>query len=116
MSSLETHVKSWVELDNKVKSINSNLRELREERNSIASTITSIAEENNLEGHMIELNDSKLRFNNTRVVAPITLKYISKCLHDLIEEEDTISSIMNYIKEHRDVKYVKDIKRIYPGK
>jgi hypothetical protein len=106
------NIKAYATIDAKIKSFNEELKELRSTKNELTNSIYEYVNEANLEGHSVAVGNNKLKFSKTRVVAPLTLKYIETCLGELIEETDTINSIMNYIKEKREVKYVNAIKKL----
>jgi len=107
------NIKSWVQIDNQIKKMNTSLSDLRARRNDIQDHITSYVEENNLDNAIIEISDGNLRFNNYKQSSPLTFKYIQKCLTECISDEDTVDKLMNYIKEKREVKYQNGIKRNY---
>tara|TARA_B100000575_G_scaffold81464_2_gene64100 strand:- start:9982 stop:10329 length:348 start_codon:yes stop_codon:yes gene_type:complete len=109
----QQNIKSWVEIDNQIKKMTDTVKELRERRNNIQDHITSYAEENQLDNAIIEISDGSLRFNNYKQSAPLTFKYIQKCLNECISDEDTVDKLMNYIKEKREFKYQNGIKRSY---
>jgi hypothetical protein len=111
--SFENKIKSWVEFDNQIKTMNENLRELRESRNKINDEIIQHAKNNNLIKASIEIKDSKLKFVNTKITNPLSLKYIEKCLKQLIMDDEKVSLIVEYIKENREFKEELEIKRIY---
>ena len=106
-------VKEWVAADNKVRLYMDKIRELRSSRNEIAEYILNYADQNNLGNAVIEISDGKLKFNDTKISSPLTFKFIKKCLNDCISNPSDVEKIMDYIKNKRDFKYVKDIKRQY---
>ena len=106
-------VKEWVAADNKVRLYMDKIKELRSERNEIAEHILEYAGQNNLGNAIIEISDGKLKFNNIKITSPLTFKFIKICLNDCISNPSDVEKIMNYIKDKRDFKYVKDIKRQY---
>ena len=89
------------------------IKELRSERNEIAEHILIYADQNNLGNAIIEISDGRLKFNDTKITSPLTFKFIKKCLNDCISDPSDVEKIMNYIKEKRDFRYIKDIKRQY---
>jgi hypothetical protein len=110
--SFDDNIRNWVALDNKIKLMNESLRDLRSERTELCIDLHDYAKENNLEKHVIQITDGKLKFANNKMTAPITLKYLEKCLTDIINDTAQVSQIIDYIKTHREIKYSSDIKRI----
>jgi len=111
--SFEESIQNWVTTDNKIRSLNEELKELREERNSANDVIMAYVETNKLANATVKISDGKLRFTSARQTAPLTLKYLNECLTKCIQNEEQVGLIMKYIKESRNVKYMPDIKRSY---
>ncbi len=113
MSSFENNIKTWVNIDNQIKSLNEKARELREQRNELCTEIINYAGSNNLGNATVEISDGKLKFATSRSTAPLTLRFIQTCLEDVIREPESVSKIMKYIKSKREVRTSSDIKRYY---
>ena len=113
MSTFENNIKTWVNIDNQIKSLNEKARELREQRNELCTEIINYAGSNNLGNATVEISDGKLKFATSRSTAPLTLRFIQTCLEDVIKEPEPVSKIMKYIKSKREVRTSSDIKRYY---
>jgi len=111
--SFEERIKSWVNVDNQIRLHNEKLKELRSQRQQISDTVTSYMEENNLENAKIEITGGSLGFTQNRIVPPLSLRYVEKCLGEVIANEGQVTQIMDYIKSNRDIKYSSDLKRAY---
>jgi hypothetical protein len=113
---LETKIKRWVELDNKIKLTSEEVRDIRTEKSVINDEILEIVEEKQLGKATVNISDGKLKFVQSKHTAPLTLTYIEKCLSDLITNGKQVEQIMTYIKKNRETKTTMDIKRIYNKK
>lgn len=113
MERFQNQIKQWVEIDNEVKALNSQLRELRMNRNNISDQIVSFVDSNNLDKAVIEISDGSLKFGTVKQSSAITLKFVKKCLNDCINNEETVDQLIEYIKSKRDIKIKSDIKRSY---
>ena len=111
--SFEDRIKSWVAIDNQIRLHNDKLKELRSQRNEITETVTSYLEENSLENAKIEITGGSIGFIKNRVVPPLSLRYVEKCLGDVIANPEQVKQIMDYIKSNRDIKFSPDLKRVY---
>lgn len=109
--SFESQIQQWVSLDNQLKNLNEKARELREKRKTLETDITKYAASNNLSSSTIQISDGKLRFANTRVPEPLTLKYLERVLSQVIKNENHVTQIMEHIKQKREIKVVPEIKR-----
>lgn len=111
--SFEGNIKSWVALDNQYKQLSEQMKELRSRRNQVEEKIMGHVEENGLNKATVMINDGKLKFSDIKITPPLTLKYVEKCLSELIRDENKVEQIMNYIKENRDFKSNSVIRRLY---
>jgi len=109
--SFEGQIQQWVLIDNKLKQLNENVKELREKRNNLEETITTYASTNNLSNTTIQISDGKLKFANTKVQEPITFKYLERTLGEVIKNESQVKLIMEHLKQKRTSKIVPEIKR-----
>ena len=115
-STLETKIKRWVELDNRIKETNDTVKDIRTEKVIIHDEIVEIVEEKNLAKATVNISDGKLKFVAAKHTAPLTLTYIEKCLNDLITNGKQVEQIMAYIKKNRETKTTMEIKRVYNEK
>ena len=113
---LESKIKRWVELDNKIKESSEEVRDIRTEKSIINEEILEIVEEKQLGKATVNISDGKLRFVSAKHTAPLTLTYIEKCLGELITNAKQVEQIMTYIKKNRETKITTEIKRLYNEK
>jgi len=109
--SLEENVKKWVVLDNKIKEINNDLKNIRLEKIKYNKSILEYISNNNLDNVTIKINDGKLKFVNTNYSQPLTYKFIYDSLNQYYHNEDKAIEIIRFIKGQREIKPVKEIKR-----
>ena len=86
---------------------------MREQRNELCTEIINYAGSNNLGNATVEISDGKLKFATSRSTAPLTLRFVQNCLEDVINDQESVSKIMKYIKSKREVRTSSDIKRYY---
>ena len=106
-------IREWVAIDNKIKKYQEEIRRERSIRNELTTTILGQAEESNMQHAVIEITDGRLKFQSTRVTAPLTFRFLEDCLNECINGEEQVKQIIKYIKSKREVKFVPDIKRTY---
>jgi len=111
--SFEQQIQQWVTIDNQLKTLNEKTKELREMKNNTEELILEYVETKKMTNATVNISDGKLKFVSTKQTAPLTLKYVEECLANCIKNEEQVNSIMNYIKESREIKYIPDIKRTY---
>jgi hypothetical protein len=111
--SFEEAIQNWVAIDNEIKERTVELRNLRSERSQHQENILDHVTTNNMAHKTVQISDGNLRFQNCKVTAPLTFKFITQCLNDCISDEGQVKQLVNYIKQRRAVKYVPEVKRSY---
>ncbi len=111
--SFENKLQQWVSIDNQMKDLNEQLRELRDRKNDLNESITNHVENSNLSNATVQISDGKIRFVKVKDTQPLTFKYLESCLKEIIKNEEQVNKILEYVKNKREVKYVSEIKRIY---
>ena len=106
--SFENSIKNWVILDNKIKKLNQEIKEYRNEKKLITERIY---ETNTNNYNNIKISDGRLKFVNTKINNALSYKFIKECLEECIFDENKIKEVMNLMKKKREFKYIQEIKR-----
>lgn len=104
-------IKKWVAIDNEIKKNNENLRILRENKNNITSNICNYMDLNTIQDKRIEISDGYLKCFEKKEYSPLTYQYIEECLNKIIKNDDQVKYIIKYLKDNREIKTSKDLKR-----
>jgi hypothetical protein len=113
MEGFQENIKKWVQLDTRIKKINDDVKNIRNEKNTLTELIMTFVNSNKLNSSTIKISDGKLRFTDVKQTAPITLRFLETCLLEIFGDEAKVNQIMNYIKDKREIKTINDIKRYY---
>ena len=106
-------IREWVSIDNKIKKYQEEIKKARQSRTALANSILDDAENSNMQHAVIQITDGKLKFQNTRVTAPLTFRFLESCLNECITDEEQVKQIIKFIKSKRQVNFVPEIKRTY---
>ena len=109
----DKQIQKWIEMDNKIKKINAELKTSRELKNDIETSIMETVNNKKLLNTSLALPDGRLRFVETNTTNPISLTFIEKCLHELIPNKSQVQHILKYMKDKREIKTNPEIKRYY---
>lgn len=109
----QQNIRSWVSIDNQVKELNEQLRDLRTKKKELTSHLMELSEEEGYGDPIINITDGKLKFTEVNVSTPLSLKYVEQCLTDCIKDKSQVDKLMEYIKENRPVRKNREIKRLY---
>ena len=113
MDEFQNNIKSWVTIDNNIKCLAEQLKDLKTEKSNISNNILNYVEETDLNSTTIQINDGNLKFTKVKQTSNLTLSYVKECLEKCMSNPDDISAIMNVIKTSRSSKYNNEIKRSY---
>lgn len=113
MSSFEDNIRSWVRLDNQLKILQEQVKNLREEKTGLTQNIHQYAQNNNLSDRVVNISDGRLRFAQTQSTQALTFRFLEEALVEIIPNVETVNKILTHIKNKREVKKVPDIKRYY---
>jgi len=111
--SLEQRIQRWVQLDNAVKQLNDQVRELRNSRNEVESSILTHVADNNLSHATVRIKDGTLKFAfNVKQPPAITLSFLGEALAECCPPQQ-VAAIMQHIRAKRDAaaKLVPEIRR-----
>ena len=111
-SALVENVKKWVFLEARLKLINEKTKEMREMRNRTESDIIRYLEENNMTNRKITITDGELKVADKKEYGALTYSYIEECLGKLIPDKSQVDYVIQYIKDNRPVKTVKELKSV----
>ena len=124
--SIQDNVKDWVTVDNRIKSLSEQLKDLRNTKKAYEDNMVTWANSNTaddgsgrpVQRPVIRISDGKLRFVETRQTAPLSLKYVEQRLKILLENStpnasEMVALIMKDLKDHRETKVVQEVKRVY---
>ena len=86
MNELKNNLKSFIELNSKISSIETNLSSLKEQRNSLENNILTILENNNLTDKDIRIGDMKFQYHITEKKDIFTQHFIKNNLITFFKE------------------------------
>ena len=113
VSAFDKQVQKWIELDNKLKKINSEIKTTREMKNDLEASIMDVVNNKKLLNTSIATMDGRLRFIETKTSNPLSLTFIEQCLNEIIPNSSQVQHILKYIKDKREIKINSEIKRYY---
>ena len=112
-SLFDKQIQKWVEMDNKIKKINMELKSSREIKNELETSIMTTVNNKKLLNTSLSLPDGRLRFVESKTTNPISLTFVEQCLNELIPNKSQVQHILKYMKEKREIKINSEIKRYY---
>jgi hypothetical protein len=107
----EEMVQEWVRVDNQIRLLQEKMQQLRERKQTLQDALWK-DESRPVIGTVIPITDGKLKFVTTRVQQPLTFHYLNRILREIIQQEDKVQQIVEYVKKKREIKEIPEIKRV----
>lgn len=109
-SSLTDDTKQWIAIDNQLKILNEQQKQLRAQKHLLSARICD---------NMDKINSDKMSLNNVIIrkyekkeYSPLTYTYVENCLNKIIKNREHVDAILRKIKQERTVKSSFDIKTV----
>lgn len=106
------NIQKWVVLDKQLKYVNEKTRQIRESKNALSVDICSYMQQKQLTTKPIEITDGVIKCIEKREYSPLSFSYIEECLDELIDDKNKVDYIIQYLKDHREVKTTCELRRI----
>ena len=110
MADFNKNILEWVNCDNKIKSNNEVVKELRLKKDSLETNIIEYIQENNLEENIFNISsfDTQLKMNKTFIKESISYKFLEKTFMKFYNETDLdndckkTKELLEFIKNSRE--------------
>jgi hypothetical protein len=113
---IEESIKKWVVLDNQHKKLNSQISNLRDEKNELTKDIISYYDLKNAKYPNINISDGKLSFIQQKITNPLSIKFLEQCFEEFFENYDSNlikEELSEFIKSKRTHNISTNIRRVY---
>jgi hypothetical protein len=108
-------VSLWVTLENQIKVINEKTKKMREMKQAASERICKYIIENNVK-NKIKINDGELKAEikiyEKKDYSPLTFGYIETCLKKIIQDEEQVEYVIQFLKENREITTTPDIRKV----
>ena len=111
--SFEDNVRQWTILDTKIRLANAQLREMRTARDNLSKSVCDHMKQTGIDKRKIEIADSKIEVSEKKEYSSLTMSYLEKCLSAIIQEQESVKHILQYIKDKREIKKSVELKRTF---
>ena len=100
--SAKSDISRFISLTNELDQLNAKIKQVREERNNIEKKILRFTESNNISNLSIKTDHGNFKFCKVSQAQPLTFKYIESCLNRILNENDEVTKMVNFIKNSRE--------------
>ena len=107
---LVSTVKSWLEIDNQLKELQSKIKEKRNEKKELSKKLVSIMNVNDLDS--MATSQGQLIKTTSKVKAPLSKKHLNHSLGEFFKNDPKIvDALSKFIMDSRDIKIKENIRR-----
>jgi len=111
--SLENNIRQWVQLDNKLKQLNQEHRNIKQEHNKLSSLIIDTLSSRHDNTRIVKISDGRLNISNVNHYQPITFNYLKQVLNKYFNNSTDADKLLDFIKKNREMESSTVIKRTY---
>ena len=112
--SIETNIKKWVTLDNNQQKLNTQIKEIRDQKTNLSTDIITYFSINNIKSPTINISDGKLNLVNLKQYDnTISYVFLEKCFNEYFDDITQTQELLKFIKNKRTHSYNTFIKRVY---
>ena len=104
-------VKQWAILDKQLKTVNEKTKEMRTQKAKLADDICEYMDTHPIANDTIQLTDGDIRLVERKEYSPLTFSYVQECLEKLIPDKTHVETVMDYLHDNREVRYISELKR-----
>lgn len=106
------NIKKWVVLDSQLKIVNEKTKKMRELKQELSKNICEYMERNGVKNN-IEISNGELKRYEKKEYSPLTFGFLQTCLEQIIENQEQVDYIIQFLKENREIKTSYDLRRTH---
>ena len=107
------NVKKWVLIDSQLKVIHEKVKILREEKNTLNTSICNQLKTSGNSHRKIMIHDGDLKFTEKKEYSPLTFGFLEEHLGKIMTDPKQVSFVIDHLKQQREIKIVEELKRTY---
>jgi hypothetical protein len=86
---------------------------MRTARDNLSKSVCDHMKQTGIDKRKIEIADSKIEVSEKKEYSSLTMGYLEKCLSAIIQEQESVKHILQYIKDKREIKKSVELKRTF---
>ena len=104
-------IKEWIEIDDKIKDIQNNFKQLKNQKKILTQSLLSIMKENEID--CFDMNSGKIIFCKNKTKVPLNKKTLLDNLEKYFHGNDSIdvNDVKDFLLDHREIRLHEVIKR-----
>ena len=103
-------VQTYLQLEDQIQELQSQLKSLRETKQTTQQKITRTMQENHWENRTFALGGKSVSFVERKQYSTLSFNYLAEKLPKIIPDQNQVDYVIQYLKEQREVKTIPDLK------
>ena len=108
---LEKYVNKWVLVDDQLIVLQEKTKTMREWKKKLTDTILEIMDKKGLSHKIMSIPNGELSIQEKREYSSLSYGFIEECLEEIIADKEKVADIVEYLRDKREIKIVKEIRR-----
>jgi hypothetical protein len=109
--SLDKYVQKWVLVDNQLQILQEKTKTMREWKKKLNEKIVEMMIEKEMEDKILSIPHGELSLQEKKEYSSLSFGFIAECLEEIITDKDKVEDIIDYLREKREIKIIKEIRR-----
>ena len=109
--SLEKYVQKWILIDNQLQMLQEKTKTWREWKKKLNDMIIENMTEKGIDHKILSIPNGELSVQEKREYSSLSFGYVEECLQDILKDDEKVQYIIEYLRDHREIKTIKEIRR-----
>ena len=111
--SLESNIRQWVQIDNRLRQLNLEQKNIRQEHNKLSYTIIDTIKSGHDNTRVVKISDGRLNISDLNHYQPLTFNYLKTVLNRYFDDNGEAEKLLEFIKQNRQIESNTVLKRTY---
>lgn len=108
---LEKYVQKWVLVDNQLQILQEKTKTMREWKKKLTEKVVEMMTEKKIDHKILSIPDGELSVQEKREYTSLSFGFLEECLQEMIGDEVKVEEIIDFLREKREVKTIREIRR-----
>jgi len=107
------NVQKWNYMESQIKDANEKIKKMRTLKNNFGTKICSYLERNHSIKNKIAIGNDEIHMYSKKEYTPLSFSYIENKLKEIIQDENQVDFVIQYLKDKREVTVTNDLRKIH---
>ena len=105
------NVQKWVYVESQLKEVNEKTKKMRSIKTDLTEKICNYMDKNPNIKNKIGIGTGEITMYQKKDYTPLTFSYIEKCLNEIIQDENQVEFVVQYLKDKREITTSSDLRK-----